>query len=221
LIIDEEIFSGGVWVTKKFHGDLLKKVINDSNKKSIARLLGNFLSKLHSINIDSLSSLKYKPQTDEQIKKGWVENYKKNKKDNFSYLSAEEKVYMEKVYDEFLSITDKMKPIKCLTHGDFDPVNCLIEKDADYLQIIDCEDLDYGHAVGDFCTWYGHYGESFLDDMLSEYSLEIDKYFKQRARFYWLRIPLFYFDYSRKYKNDKFIDFGKQMLKENMNRFKF
>jgi aminoglycoside phosphotransferase (APT) family kinase protein len=221
LIIDKDIYHGGVWITKKFHGDLLKKVINKKNKTKIAKLLGNFLGKLHTIGINSLISLKFETQFDEEIRKNWFKNYEYNKNNNLSYLSSEEKIYFEKVYDEFLSIAHVMKPIKCLVHDDFDPLNCLIGDDDNYLQIIDCEDIGYGHAASDFCTWYGHYGEEFLDDMLSEYPIKVDKYFKKRVRFYWLRIPLFYFGYSRDYKNSKFIDFGKQMLRENMEKFKF
>ena len=167
LIIDKDIYSGGVWVTRKFHGDLLKKLINKENKTEIAKLLGNFLGKLHSIDINLLISLKFENQSNEEIRKNWFKNYEDNKNNNFFYLFSEEKKYFEKVYDEFLSIAHDMKPIKCLVHGDFGPLNCLIGNNNNYLQIIDCEDIGYGHAVSDFCTWYGHYGEEFLDDMLS------------------------------------------------------
>ncbi len=218
ILTDEEIFPGSIWVKKYAQGKTLQSVFNAENQEKLTTLLADFLSKLHNIDYQKLD-LSFVKQSQEEITKSWLQNYENNKRDFFSLLSDEERQYMTAVYEEFLSNADNMHSLQCLTHGDFDPVNCLWHPRNNYLNIIDCEDMGFGHAVGDFCSWYGHYGEEFLDKLIEKYTIPTDKYFKERVRFYWLRIPMAYFGYTREYENEKFAEFGRQMLQKNMRRF--
>lgn len=216
---DSSIFDGVIWVTRQFNGKPLKQIINSDNEQKVIMMLGDFLKKLHSIDPKKISSLEVNFSTSEQIRSSWFKNYEDNKIDHFHKMSKEEQRYMHKVYENFLSIVDEMNPIQVITHGDFDHSNCMWNLNENHLQVIDCEDLDLGHAVGDFCTWYGNYGEKFLMRLIEAYQLEVDRFFVERVKFYWLRIPLFYFSYAIEHKNEKFEDFARHLLKQNMKKF--
>lgn len=217
---DKDIFEGLVWVTKQFNGEPLSKLITKSNQDKVVKLIADFLSRLHSLDPKKVKALEAEYNSKSKIRESWFKNYENNKRDHFSKLTKEEENYMHRVYDKFLSLADDMKPIQVITHGDFDHSNCMWNPNENHLQVIDCEDIDIGHAVGDFCTWYGNYGEEFLMKLIDSYELKVDKYFVERAKFYWLRIPLFYFSYAIEHNNEKFIDFARHLLEKNMSRFR-
>ncbi|MBP7859556.1 aminoglycoside phosphotransferase family protein [Patescibacteria group bacterium] len=218
FIQDSEIFSGAVWVSKQFHGVMLKDLIDPKNNYLIAELLGNFLGKLHSISLEILNKNTFQSLSTQQLYKNWKQRFLDDK-NYYKLLTPDEQIYMDKVHDNFFKVADRMNPRNCITHGDFDNSNCMMIPNSNHLQVIDCEDMGYGHDAGDFCTWFGAYGEDFLDAMIENYQLPVDEYFKQRVRFYWLRIPLNYFRYASEQNNLGFIDFGKNMLRENMKKF--
>lgn len=216
---DLELFEGVIWVTKQFTGQPLNQIKINENSLKVISMIADFLTKLHSINPNKIPSEATKLSTESDIKKSWFQNYEYNKNQHFKKLSKDEQVFMHKVYENFLSKATEMKPMQVITHGDFDHSNCMWDSKNNYLHIIDCEDIGLGHAVGDFCTWYGNYGETFLKSLIECYGLEVDKYFAERAKFYWLRIPFAYFEYAKQYNNTKFEDFARQLLTQNMQRF--
>ncbi len=216
LIINPDLYPGVIWVTKRFNGFLLKEYIQEKNEAQIAKLLGQFLGQLHSISPSKIPNLDFQSPAKGEVISGWHLHFEKNKKEFFPQLSTQEQQYLEGVYNDFLPFVHEMNPRYCLTHGDFDPFNCLIAPSLNHLQIIDCEDMGFGFAAGDFCTWYGHYGLDFLEKMMATYPIKVDRYFIKRVQFFWERIPLAYLHFAEIYQNPKFADFGKRMLRRNI-----
>lgn len=218
FIQDKDIYDGSVWVSKQFSGQMLKSLIKMNNAQNIAKLIGDFLSKLHAIDYKQIEGFEYENVNHVDLLNKWKTRYD-NDKDYYKFMNNSEVEYMEKVHDRFFNFANQMTVRNCIVHGDFDHSNCMMVPDLDFLQVIDCEDMGFGQEASDFCTWFGAYGDNFLEDMISRYNLPIDKYFRERVRFYWLRIPLNYFRYSVEHNNTGFINFGKELLQENMNKF--
>lgn len=198
-------------------GRQLKYVLKGSSQDlEIARLLGDFLQKLHSITLDVMPFFNDKLPEIEDLKKGWYKNYQDIQGNLFPLLTAKEKEWTSQIYEAFLESADSQTPSVVLTHGDFGDENVLFDNESSQLGVIDFDDVGFGDSVGDFCLWLGEYGERFLQEMLNSYGISPDEHFIDRAWFYYNRIPFIYFDLGKKTNKQAFIDFGRELLENRM-----
>ncbi len=214
------VFSEPVFVYEYIPGKSVSDLHVDRNQKmQFAKLLGDFLTKLHSTDLSKLKDLGFKISTFDSIKKSWFANYKNITSELFDLLDTKEQKFMKEVYEDFLSIVTDISPRVCLVHGDLDPTNILWDGESNFLSIIDWESIEIGSPPGDFCIWWGEYGDEFLHMMLDNYQLGVEDHFSEIVRFYYLRIPMIYFDLYKKSGNKKFLKFGKMKLEKRMEKF--
>lgn len=207
-------FAGPIFLYQLFSGTEVEKYrFTSSEKEKLVILLGDFLKKLHSVNLNQTLFIGLSKVTLEDIKIGWHKQYVYYKRNVFPLLKSNEVQWFTALYEDFLADSAKMKLKVVLTHGDFGPENVLVPKEFNRLQIIDFEDMALADPVLDFCVWYQHFGTSFVNQMLESYG-KVDKYFLMRVKFYSSRLPLIYFDLYRKSGNKKFLTFARKFLKK-------
>lgn len=189
--------------------------------KKLAKLLGDFNSKLHGIDYQKHPEFKEigDIKSGEDIKKSWFTNYENTKKKVFPILTEEEKKWSTKMFEDFLKKAEKINIKPVLSHGDFDDSNVLIQNSFNHLQVIDFEEISIGDPVNDFCVWLDHpYGEKFVNLMVENYTGFVDEHFLERIKFYNQRLPFIYFNFGIEKNDKKFIDWGRRWLKERMER---
>ena len=221
LLDSSQSFHGPVFGYTFFEGvQVAQKHMHPSELPRVARLLGDFLSKLHAIELAAVYPFGYEPTNAETIRQGWYQNYLANKEIVFPLLTNEEKRWMGHLYERFLDISDKVNPMIVLTHGDFGWENVLVPQSLDKLQVIDFEDVAVGSAIGDFCLWLGYFGKEFICQMLQDYYTNADEYFAEVVQFYYGRIPCFYFSWGAQSQNQAAIAFGRHLLHTTMEQSK-
>jgi aminoglycoside phosphotransferase (APT) family kinase protein len=215
LPADEEIFPRPVYVYSFLEGEQIAKLHpTPQQEKALAALLGDFLSKLHGVgDVPGVPRM-----TADEMRAAWFRQYEAFRQTSYPWLSAEERGWLTRMFEDFLADAGAMQPPIVLAHGDFGDENVLVPDSFQHLNVIDFEDIVFADPVGDFCLWWGERGDDFFDHMLAAYTGEIDAHFHQRMHFYFNRIPLIYFNLSLETGNEKFSAFGHDLLRERMSR---
>lgn len=217
MLPPSESFRGPVFSYRMFSGEQLAKLsLQGEQRLRVARMLGDFLSKLHAIDIARFPDKYVKVVSPEELKEGWYSNYEAVKTKAFDLLTPDERAWATQHYESFLAGADRIQPQIALTHGDFGDENVLLPEEGDRLQIIDFEDVGVGAAVADFCTWLTK-GEDFVEQMLDAYTFDTDEDFMRQIKFYFGRLPFIYFSFAVDSGNKSFIDFGRQKLEKTRN----
>jgi len=98
---DEFNIPGPVYGYKKFQGQQVSKLQNKPDIK-LAKLLSDFLSKLHAIEINKLLNIGIKPTDWKSIVLWHKENYKYVKDEIFPLLKDDEQAWLKEVFRSFL-----------------------------------------------------------------------------------------------------------------------
>lgn len=165
---------------------LIEDPVDLSENPENARLLGDFLMRLHQIQGCSLPT--------RHTFRYWQSLFELLKKKVFMFLNAREQKAIEEVFTHFLNgylaFSFKMMPI----HGDLSASNILFDRAENRVSgIIDFTDAQMGDPAFDFAGIYWNYGVTYTRKVLSYYHSKesSDELFKRVSNFYGLQ-PLFH-----------------------------
>ncbi|MEF7563539.1 aminoglycoside phosphotransferase family protein [Bacillus infantis] len=174
-------------------GRMLGDISMDSfkNNQENARLLGDFLTKLHSIdpaeadtmNLKTLHTLEY-----------WEALHSSVREEILPYLKDREKDLINRIFRDFLEEFPGYSIKKSIIHGDLTASNIIYsEKKGRISAVIDFTDAQLGDPAFDFAGIYWAYGENFTREVLSWYQTNesADALFKRVQSFYGLQ-PIFH-----------------------------
>ncbi|MDW2879168.1 MULTISPECIES: aminoglycoside phosphotransferase family protein [Bacillaceae] len=174
-------------------GRMLGDISMDSfkNNQENARLLGDFLTKLHSIdpaeadtmNLKTLHTLEY-----------WEALHSSVREEILPYLKDREKDLINGIFRDFLEEFPGYSIKKSIIHGDLTASNIIYsEKKGRISAVIDFTDAQLGDPAFDFAGIYWAYGENFTKEVLSWYQTNesADALFKRVQSFYGLQ-PIFH-----------------------------
>ncbi|MFP7443139.1 aminoglycoside phosphotransferase family protein [Bacillus infantis] len=174
-------------------GRMLGDISMDSfkNNQENARLLGDFLTKLHSIdpaeadtmNLKTLHTLEY-----------WEALHSSVREEILPYLKDREKDLINGIFRDFLEEFPGYSIKKSIIHGDLTASNIIYsEKKGRISAVIDFTDAQLGDPAFDFAGIYWAYGENFTREVLSWYQTDesADALFKRVQSFYGLQ-PIFH-----------------------------
>lgn len=164
---------------------------NLSNNSKNAKLIGDFLSKLHSINPSELK--------DSNVQQIHTLNYWENlflltKKNIFPYLNSEQKNEITEFFTEFIYSYPSLSYKNCIIHGDLTASNIIYNEGKELVDgIIDFTDSQIGDPAFDFAGLYWTYGPKFTKEVLSFYdtSETKDTIYSRVSNFYGLQ-PVFH-----------------------------
>jgi aminoglycoside 2''-phosphotransferase len=155
-----------------------------------ARLIGDFLTKLHSIEPSVLKETNIRPV---HTKKYWEELNDSVEAFIFPHISSSEKTAIQNLFTNFFSdslfATHQTVPI----HGDLTTSNIIFNKKTGLVNgIIDFTDAQLGDPAFDFAGLYWAFGPDFTREVLSHYqSGENEAIFNRVQDFYGLQ-PVFH-----------------------------
>ncbi|MGD6893519.1 aminoglycoside phosphotransferase family protein [Bacillus infantis] len=174
-------------------GRMLGDISMDSfkNNQENARLLGDFLTKMHSIdpaeadtmNLKTLHTLEY-----------WEALHSSVREEILPYLKDREKDLINRIFRDFLEEFPGYSIKKSIIHGDLTGSNIIYsEKKGRISAVIDFTDAQLGDPAFDFAGIYWAYGENFTKEVLSWYQTNesADALFKRVQSFYGLQ-PIFH-----------------------------
>jgi aminoglycoside 2''-phosphotransferase len=161
------------------------------NNQENARLLADFLTKLHSIdpaegdtmNLKTLHTFEY-----------WESLHSSVREEIFPYLKDREKDLINSIFRDFLNALPGYSIKKSIIHGDLTASNIIYsEKKGCISAVIDFTDAQLGDPAFDFAGIYWAYGEDFTKEVLSWYQTNEsgDALFKRVQSFYGLQ-PIFH-----------------------------
>lgn len=156
-----------------------------------ARLLGDFLTKLHSIEIEELNRRKL---TILHSHSYWGSLYKKVEEQVFPFLKIKQREQISHVFIQFLESYEDISANKVIIHGDLTTSNIIYNEQRERISgIIDFTDAQIGDPAFDFAGIYWSYGPDFTKNVLSCYqSYENAEAILQRvSKFYGLQ-PVFH-----------------------------
>lgn len=149
-------------------------------------LLGDFLTKMHSIRKSDLPNLKT-----HHTKEYWKELFLKVRTYVFPHLATAQKTVVLDFFGEFLSKYESVN--LAVIHGDLTTANILCDPETGMVSgVIDFTDAQWGDPAFDFAGLYWSYGPGVTKEVLSHYKAE-DKedIFKRVENFYGLQ-PVFH-----------------------------
>ncbi len=219
LQADDIIFQKPVYVYSFLEGTQVAKLrLNVGRQQILAALLGDFLSRLHSINLESVYKLGVTRTTPADITQTWRLQYERVQKIVYPRLDEHERTWVARLYEKALADADVTLPPIVLTHGDLGAENILVPEHFNHLQVVDFEDARPFDRAVDFCLWWGERGEDFLDRMLKTYTGQPDPHFRLRLQFYFNRTPLLYLEMGVQSGNENAFQFGRDLLNQRMRR---
>ncbi|MEH7392570.1 aminoglycoside phosphotransferase family protein [Bacillus sp. JJ1474] len=156
-----------------------------------AKLIGDFLTKLHSIdvsnpnliNLETIHTLKY-----------WENLYSSVKNDIFPFLNDQRQNEINEVFTNFIDLFPSLTFKKSIIHGDLTASNIIYNKGKNCIDgIIDFTDAQIGDPAFDFAGLYWSFGSEFTKDVLSWYSApeSSENLFNRVKNFYGLQ-PVFH-----------------------------
>ncbi|BCL78481.1 aminoglycoside phosphotransferase family protein [Ktedonobacteria bacterium brp13] len=209
-------FPGPVLCYELFDGTPISQLsLDHAQQRHMAALLGDFFSRLHSIDRARLAAFGFFDVEPEYLKQGWFDSFERNRQTTFQLLNDEERTWFTHLYEDFLADATAMQPRVALCHGDCTVENVMLATDHSHLQVIDWDDMQFDDPARDFCEWLGDFGEGFLHSLLDHYTLQVDPFFVQRAKFYYCRIPLLYFAMAQQYESSRFLTYARGKYMEN------
>lgn len=192
----EMLYSGGKLKAVKY-SFLQGQSLNENSIKNLnknpenAKVISNFLSKLHSI---SLSELKKTHLHTIHTLDYWETLYASVKNHVFPILNSQQQDEVNEVFINFISNYPKFSYKKAVIHGDLSASNMLYDEEDGCLSgIIDFTDAQIGDPAFDFAGLYWNFGPDFTKKVLSYYCTNESKglLFDRVSSFYGLQ-PVFH-----------------------------
>lgn len=156
-----------------------------------ARLLGDFLTKLHSIEVAQVNRTKL---TSLHSHSYWESFYKKVERQVFPFFKNKQQEQIAHLFERFLESYEDIPAKKVIIHGDLTTSNIIYNKQKGRISgIIDFTDAQIGDPAFDFAGIYWAYGPDFTKNVLSCYqsSEKTEAIFKRVSNFYGLQ-PVFH-----------------------------
>jgi aminoglycoside 2''-phosphotransferase len=145
------------------------EVIN-TLKPQNAEIIGDFLTKLHSIDLTKLKDTKI---ISIHTKEYWEDLYNSVETLVYPYLKLPQKTEINNLFKNFFSNSIFLTPKKVLIHGDLTIANILFQKDKGLVSgIIDFTDAQIGDPAFDFAGLYWSFGPDFTNKVLSFYQVK-------------------------------------------------
>lgn len=102
-----------------------------------------------------------------------------------------------------------------VVHRDFDTSNIIVDpRNYDVMGVIDFEEVSVWDPAADL-LFFGE-GESFIEDLLTSYSLPLGPNLDERRTFLTKRIPLIYIMWGLENEHRSMVDAGFEMLENRM-----
>ncbi|MBU8934692.1 MAG: aminoglycoside phosphotransferase family protein [candidate division Zixibacteria bacterium] len=212
----EDIPARHVRCYRMFFGQRISQ-LSMNDRRTVAELLGDFLTRLHSIEKTDCIEIGLRSISWQDIVNNVRGSFEKIKTRLLPLLKPDEREWMINQYELFLSDAVTMKVPVVLIHGDLGDENVLLPKKLDHLQVIDFDEVGFYDPAADFCLWWGEFGDDFLRDIVNRYDLPIGDDLMARVRFYYNRIPVIYFELANTLQNDRFFQYGHELLSARMN----
>ncbi|EDL66416.1 aminoglycoside phosphotransferase family protein [Bacillus sp. SG-1] len=171
-------------------GKSLSEIKNSRLDLHSAELLGDFLSRLHSIE---LSALKETNITSFHTDTYWENLYESAKTYVFPNITHSERAEIQQFYEDFSNNPIYSNVNKAVIHGDLTAANILYNKEEECVSgIIDFTDAQIADPAFDFAGLYWAYGPEFTKKLLTYYDGK-DKtgIFERVQSFYGLQ-PIFH-----------------------------
>lgn len=211
--------SGGSYVAYDFiPGVPFKKDIastfNENELQEVAKQLGQFLSVLHTFPVEKAKELGFK-ELDSKIE--WSNRLNKIKKVVYPHISKSERLWVTKLFTEFVSMISQNPFQNRLIHSDIMPEHIIVNPKTHKLTgIIDFGDVEIADPAYDF-TFLKKYGQLFLDIVCANYSLPKDETFEKRRQFYEDRLVVTNLEHSLELKDRDKIELHKKQLTDYIN----
>ncbi|TMU87268.1 aminoglycoside phosphotransferase family protein [Bacillus sp. BHET2] len=173
------------------HGESLsepeRNFTMDSNN---AALLGDFLTKLHSID---LSTLKEKNIITVHTREYWQDLFKSVKTSIFPHLNSIQINEVLVCFEYFFNPSMFSANYETMIHGDLTTANIIFQQERGLISgIIDFTDTQLGDPAFDFAGVYWSFGPEFTKEVLSHYELgDRESIFNRVQLFYGLQ-PIFH-----------------------------
>lgn len=164
---------------------------NLSSNPDNAMLIGDFLTKLHSINLSVFKGTKL--HTIHKLSY-WEMLYSSVKNKVFPLLNRDQQNEINEVFVTFLKRCSTLTYKKVLIHGDLSASNMVFDKNNNRISgVIDFTDAQIGDPAFDFAGLYWNFGPKFMKKVLSFYASNESKdyIFKRVSTFYGLQ-PVFH-----------------------------
>lgn len=210
----DDLFPGPVYGYKLLSGGRVLDSIEV--REHLPHLLGDFLTRLHKIDLKLVYELGLDRTSADAVRQGWHDAYEELTQTVLPILNPEERRWVDNLYETYLSAVGSVQPPVVLAHGDLGDENVLLPGELDRLHVIDFEDAGPNDPAVDFCIWWGMFGDGFIDEMIGHYGLNTGDQFMSRVAFYYNRIPMIYFKFGVVNDNDKFIRYGHDLLQSRM-----
>jgi len=142
-----------------------QQVQNISKNKENAKLIGDFLTKLHSIhllelegtNLTTIHTLTY-----------WKDLYDNIKKELFPFLNNQQQEQISHIFDDFLEDYPDSLNKKVVIHGDLTISNIIYQERKERgTDVIDFTDAQIGDPVFDFAGIYWSFGPKFTRNVIA------------------------------------------------------
>ena len=155
---------------------------------SLAAQVGRFLSALHTLPLPPGAEDRPAARDDEWMR----EFYGRIRRVAFPALDMDERVWVTRLFEDFLADPADWDEARVLIHGDFDTSNILCDPaTGDLTAVIDFEDAGPGDPTSDFCGLRAELGPTFVDAVLAAYTAPTDFRFRERLEFR-ARVVLFH-----------------------------
>jgi len=206
---------------RKIRGISLSQCIESISRRKtgqIATQISRFLNQLHSQNLLSeiFPEIKFSMKT---YKKHWKEWYYKVRKNVIPILSAEQKKWVNELFETFLNNEENFNFNPCIAHCDFDSSNILVNpSNYQITGIIDFEQTKVYDPVIDL-LFYDE-GKEFMDQLFKNYKIHNYCDLKERMEFFYNHMGLHYLMFGIENKIRDMIEVGISLLIKRMESFK-
>ncbi len=209
---------------EKIEGIPLSRCFHKASKNEklkIAGEIGNFLSEMHSDDLFQ-EALKYKLVDNtfscEKYREDWQKYFEKAEKKLFKLLNSNQKKWIWKLFDSFLTKQANFNFRYSLIHGDFDISNIIVDpKTFKVTGIVDFEESRIYDPAADFLFY--DQGDDFLKKIFLSYRRKVDAKFEERMKFLYGRSCLAYIEFGMDNNLPNMIEAGINLLKIKMERF--
>ncbi|MCL4326331.1 MAG: aminoglycoside phosphotransferase family protein [Candidatus Thermoplasmatota archaeon] len=158
--------------------------MNNINYFKIGAYLSSFLNVLHTIPLSIVDNIKLNRVGAINLKNRYKMIFIKLKKYGFPLLNNATVVYLQNLFDKFLSL-DLSDFTPVLIHGDIGPGNILFNQNCLHITgIIDWEDCEVGDPAIDLAGVRSYLGNKIFNIVYEKYTGKIDSTFMERIRFY-------------------------------------
>jgi aminoglycoside 2''-phosphotransferase len=159
-------------------------------KPQNAEILGDFLTKLHSIDLSTLKGTKIVPIHTMEY---WEDLFNSVEAFVFPYLKQSQKNKINNLFKSFFKNSIFTTSKKRLIHGDLTIANILFQKDKGLVNgIIDFTDAQVGDPAFDFAGLYWSFGPDFTPDVLSYYQVKDKESILNRVQSFYGLQPIFH-----------------------------